>query len=155
MKQRIPAISIRQPWAHLILIGVKEIEIRGWQIEYRGPMWLHSPKVVDRDGIEWCGAMYRTPMKPFWTGGYVGLIEVVGMTGLGPDAWTDLRGRHLCPGRWPGVKNARYGWIVRRLLSFEQLDGGPVVSARGGQRIFYPSPTDERKLRKLASARLP
>lgn len=30
------ALSIRQPWAHLIMCGEKEYEYRTWQTEYRG-----------------------------------------------------------------------------------------------------------------------
>lgn len=36
------ALSVRQPWAHLILNGRKPIETRSWQTEYRGDLVICS-----------------------------------------------------------------------------------------------------------------
>lgn len=36
------AISIQQPWAHLIVHGYKPIENRTWTTEYRGPLLIHA-----------------------------------------------------------------------------------------------------------------
>ncbi|MBI4446675.1 MAG: ASCH domain-containing protein [Acidobacteria bacterium] len=36
------AISVRQPWAELLISGRKSIEIRSWAHEYRGGTWLHA-----------------------------------------------------------------------------------------------------------------
>ena len=38
------AISLWQPWAHLIAIGAKGYETRGWSTRYRGPMAIHAAK---------------------------------------------------------------------------------------------------------------
>lgn len=35
-------ISIRQPWATLIVHGVKDIENRSWATRYRGPVLVHA-----------------------------------------------------------------------------------------------------------------
>ncbi|WP_090371383.1 ASCH domain-containing protein [Nitrosospira sp. Nl5] len=37
-----PALSVQQPWAELIITGCKSIEIRSWQTDYRGPLWIHA-----------------------------------------------------------------------------------------------------------------
>lgn len=34
------ALTIRQPWAHLIAIGKKTVEIRSWATKYRGPLLI-------------------------------------------------------------------------------------------------------------------
>ena len=43
------ALTVRQPWASLIALGVKRIETRSWRTSYRGPLaihaGLHRPKV--------------------------------------------------------------------------------------------------------------
>jgi hypothetical protein len=39
------ALSIRQPWAWLIVNGFKTIENRSWLTNYRGPMLIHAGKV--------------------------------------------------------------------------------------------------------------
>lgn len=42
------ALSVRNPWAHLILCGEKEFEFRTWQTDYRGDLLICSsanPKI--------------------------------------------------------------------------------------------------------------
>ena len=52
------ALTIRQPWASLIALGVKTIETRGWRTDYRGPLVIHAgltyePWNVDGGDDEW------------------------------------------------------------------------------------------------------
>ena len=42
----VKVLSIRQPWAWLILTGHKTIENRGWSTRYRGPLYIHAGKNV-------------------------------------------------------------------------------------------------------------
>jgi hypothetical protein len=37
-------LSIRQPWAGLIVAGIKDIENRSWSTSYRGPILIHAGK---------------------------------------------------------------------------------------------------------------
>lgn len=37
-------LSIRQPWAALIVAGIKDIENRSWSTSYRGPILIHAGK---------------------------------------------------------------------------------------------------------------
>ncbi len=36
------AITIRQPWASLVALGVKTVETRSWHTRYRGPLAIHA-----------------------------------------------------------------------------------------------------------------
>ncbi len=45
------ALSIRQPWAWLILHGGKDIENRDWATRFRGRVLIHASKGMTRD--EW------------------------------------------------------------------------------------------------------
>lgn len=38
------AISLLQPWASLVIMGVKTIETRSWQTAYRGSLLIHASK---------------------------------------------------------------------------------------------------------------
>ena len=38
------AISVRQPWASLILLAGKDIENRTWETRVRGPILIHAAK---------------------------------------------------------------------------------------------------------------
>ena len=40
------ALSIRQPWAWLIVNGHKDIENRSWRTRYRGPVLIHASQGV-------------------------------------------------------------------------------------------------------------
>jgi hypothetical protein len=46
------ALSIRQPWAWLIVNGYKDVENRPWDTNYRGPLLIHAPKQWDQNGFE-------------------------------------------------------------------------------------------------------
>lgn len=41
-------LSIRQPWAWLIVNGHKDVENREWSTDYRGPLLIHASKTVRR-----------------------------------------------------------------------------------------------------------
>jgi len=41
------AISIRQPWAWLIVQGYKDVENRMWSTSYRGPILICASKALD------------------------------------------------------------------------------------------------------------
>ena len=43
------ALSIRQPWAELILSGKKAYELRSWRTPVRGRIWIHAARRVERD----------------------------------------------------------------------------------------------------------
>ncbi len=75
------ALSIRQPWAFLIVQGWKDIENRTWQASYRGPVLIHAGQTVDRailpavrKELARCGL--ECPSE-FPTGGIVGQAEIV------------------------------------------------------------------------------
>lgn len=40
------ALSIRQPWAELIVRGIKDVENRGWKTGYRGLLVVHASKTM-------------------------------------------------------------------------------------------------------------
>jgi len=44
------AISIKQPWASLIVEGIKDIENRNWFTHYRGRFYIHTGKGFDTQG---------------------------------------------------------------------------------------------------------
>lgn len=45
------AISIRQPWAHLIVCGLKKYETRTWNTNHRGLTLIHASKKIDEDAM--------------------------------------------------------------------------------------------------------
>jgi len=51
------ALSIRQPWAWLIVDGTKDIENREWFTSYRCPVLIHASKKWDQNGFDYANAM--------------------------------------------------------------------------------------------------
>lgn len=41
------AITIHQPWAQLIALGIKKIETRSWRTHYQGPIAIHASQRLD------------------------------------------------------------------------------------------------------------
>ena len=55
-------LSVRQPWAWLIVAGYKPVENRTWRTSYRGPLLIHASQAMEpedfpmqREWIETCG----------------------------------------------------------------------------------------------------
>lgn len=46
------ALTVRQPWASLIISGQKNVENRCWSTQYRGRLAIHAAKTIDEDGYE-------------------------------------------------------------------------------------------------------
>lgn len=76
-------LSIRQPWAWLIVNGHKTIENRTWHTRYRGPILIHAGKGMTRDEYEDAAdfALDRGVQVPLFgalkRGGIVGRARVV------------------------------------------------------------------------------
>ena len=69
------ALSIKQPWAWLIVNGYKDIENRDWKTKYRGPVYIHASKRIDFAGIQWIKANFpyiQLPPLEQQVGGIVG-----------------------------------------------------------------------------------
>ena len=46
------ALSLKQPWAELILQGKKKIEIRKWNTHFRGEFLIHASKISDMESMK-------------------------------------------------------------------------------------------------------
>ncbi len=71
------AISIRQPWAALLVAGVKSIEVRTWKTRRRGRVLIHAAKLIDERPEAW--RWITTPeLKSVATlrGGFIGVGEL-------------------------------------------------------------------------------
>ena len=49
MKSSMKALTVRQPWAWLLIHGLKNIENRDWWCSYRGQLAIHAAKGMTRD----------------------------------------------------------------------------------------------------------
>ena len=39
---RMTCLTMHQPWASLLVYGIKRAEGRGWTTDFRGRLWIHA-----------------------------------------------------------------------------------------------------------------
>lgn len=79
----LKALSIRQPWAWLIINGGKDFENRTWATQYRGPVLIHAAKGMTpkeyaeaSDWADFCGVSVP-PINELQRGGIIGAADIV------------------------------------------------------------------------------
>ena len=70
------ALSIKQPWAALILHGVKSIEIRSWTTARRGRIYIHAGRIIDDRPQGWNLVTAEIKEAAQLTGGLLGIVEI-------------------------------------------------------------------------------
>lgn len=85
--RQIPALSVRQPWAHRIMHRGKDIENRSWETQYRGWIMLHAGQALDREAIDDPFADPRDRGVEYDRGGIVGVVRIDGVTRDDPSRW--------------------------------------------------------------------
>jgi hypothetical protein len=105
----LKALSIRQPWAWLIVSGHKDIENRGWNTNFRGRILVHAGLryAIPKDCWPWKDIPHP---GSFDVGGIVGSVEIADVVTQSRSRWFEgpfgfvlrdpRRGRFVpCPGR--------------------------------------------------------
>jgi hypothetical protein len=111
-------ITIRHPWAYLIVNGSKDIENRSWSTSYRGPVLSHASLNVNR---ALC-LKHRIDPSTLQRGGVIGIGEIVDCVKKHRSRWFlgkygfVLRKRRPLPFiRWKGALGLRN--VPGRLLT--------------------------------------
>lgn len=93
------ALSIRQPWAWLIVNGYKDIENRNWDTKYRGQVLIHasskrptkseveSAREILRQTAGWEVAIRMPSAEHYELGGIVGVATITGTSRNAPSPW--------------------------------------------------------------------
>lgn len=71
------ALSIRQPWAALIVLGIKTIEIRRWPLAYRGQLLIHASSYPDKREQGWRLVPPEGANLTRLRGGVIGMVNMV------------------------------------------------------------------------------
>ena len=45
-------LTLKQPWATLVSEGYKKYEFRTWKTNFRGELYIHAGKGIDKEGME-------------------------------------------------------------------------------------------------------
>ena len=108
------ALGIRQPWAELILRGVKTIEVRSRETNIRGPIYLYtSKKPADIEPAEVAARTHEIETDKLPMGVLVGTVEIVDsrLCELADSVASCVPKSYL--------KN-QYGWTLANPVRFEE-----------------------------------
>jgi hypothetical protein len=117
------ALSIRQPWASLIVCGLKTVEIRTWSTAYRGLLYIHASK--SQDDI----AMNRFQLEAPPMGALLGTVELARVEPFTKEMWEELAEKHLDNGAFI---SGLYAWHLENARPLAE----PV--AYRGERSLFP-----------------
>jgi hypothetical protein len=127
-----PALTVRQPWAELIITGRKSIEVRKWWTDYRGPLWIHAGRTEDVE----LGRKFG--LGQLFNGGFIGRVILTAIVQFDGERWSRWRERHLCDG--PMLQTA-YGWVLKDPVRLKEP-----LPAKGALGLFWPDDSITRAL---------
>jgi len=106
------ALSIKQPFAELILQGRKKIELRKWNTKFRGTFYIHTSGNIDKE------MMKKYGFKELPKQSIVGKARLVDVKKYENEKeFLDDKDKHL----GSNIKLGKYGFIledVKRVKSF-------------------------------------
>jgi hypothetical protein len=100
-------LSLKQPWAELVLQGKKKIEIRKWNTNFRGKFLIHASKTPDKE------AMKKFGFEELPCGFIIGEAELVDVKRYNREEFEKDKDKHLATEEF-----GNYGFVlqeVRRL----------------------------------------
>ena len=132
-------LSVRQPWASLLVSGIKDIENRSWDTPYRGKLLIHasSRKYSEKD-------LYRIPyelrnaLQNGITTGTYPLDEVPYSAIIGYVTLADCIEGH--DSIW--AEDGCYNWVLKDAYIFDT----PILGIKGKLNLYDVPELDENNL---------
>ena len=118
-------LSFHQPRAEQIIRGDKTVDIRTWQVQYRGPLVVHASS-KRRDAR--CRLLGFDPDALDY-GALIGTVELTEIVPLDEATYEPLRGEHLLDTPFPG--SPCYAWHLANSRRFDAP-----IPHRGRMRLF-------------------
>jgi hypothetical protein len=139
-------ISVRQPWASLIVGGMKDVENRTWPTKYRGAVLIHASLKVDDTSSEDIERRFGVSMpSELPLGGIVGITEIVDCVRPHASRWYSpghyafllTNSRPLPFVRWKGQQGLRDA--PAELVDMLNMDGGEASADRVSLDAIVPA----------------
>lgn len=125
------AISLWQPWASAIALGLKRIESRGWWTGYRGPLAIHAAKRWTADERDYAAHFARVTGRDELRAPPLGAIVA---TCVVTGCW---RAEDLLPvisqleEMFGNYAPGRFGWLLAEIVPLAQP-----IPFKGAQGFF-------------------
>ena len=75
-------LTIKQPWATLIMQGDKRFEFRSWQTKYRGDLLIHAGKGIDKEAMK---RLFKYLPENIPLGKILGKVKLVNCIKMSPE----------------------------------------------------------------------
>ncbi|MCR4284697.1 MAG: ASCH domain-containing protein [archaeon] len=106
------ALSLKQPFAELILSGKKTIELRNWNTKFRGNFLIHSSRVSDKK------AMKKFGFDILPVGKILGIANLVDVREYKNDIEHEKdKKKHLADTSW-----GNFGFVLEDVTRIKPLD---------------------------------
>jgi len=145
------ALSLKQPWAALLVHGRKSVEVRNWPTPRRGRVLIHAARVSDPRPAAWAHVSPELLAAARLVGGIVGAADLTGCVAYrSAEAFAADRHLHLNDPTWyrPPVL---YGFTFANMVEvpFRRLPGWmrffPVpAEAADGYNASVSPPAEDR-----------
>ncbi|QTE37508.1 ASCH domain-containing protein [Mucilaginibacter gossypii] len=119
------ALSVKQPWAALIVSGIKDIENRTWKTNFRGRVYIHaSQKPVDeiQELLDMLSLNIKTAVEQFNYSAIIGEVDIVDCVQNHPSLWAE---------------NGVWNWVLANPVKYET----PILNVKGGLSFWKYNPT--------------
>ncbi|MDR2223588.1 MAG: ASCH domain-containing protein [Flavobacteriaceae bacterium] len=111
------AISVKQPWAELICLGVKDIENRTWKTKFRGRVYIHAPAKEDKSSrltTEQVNAIDHIEETRLELSAIIGEVDIVDCVQNHKSIWAE---------KGEGI----WHWVLKNPVFYEQ----PILNVKG------------------------
>lgn len=109
-------LTIKQPWATLIMQGNKRFEFRSWQTNYRGELLIHAGKGIDKEAIK---RLEKYLPKELPLGKILGKVTLVNCVKMSPGFKEELLKENKDIYAQSSFKE-NYGWQLENVEVFDK-----------------------------------
>ena len=109
-------LTIKQPWAILIMQGYKRFEFRSWQTKYRGDLLIHAGKGIDKEAMK---RLEKYIPKDMPNGKILGKVTLVDCIKMSPEFKEELLKENSDIYTKSSFKE-NYGWQIDNVQIFDE-----------------------------------
>lgn len=106
------ALSLKQPWAELVMQGKKKIEIRKWNTNFRGDFLIHASKSPDMDSMN----RFNFKMNELPVGKILGKAKLIDVLSYKNNSEFEKdKDKHLATPEW-----GKFGFVLESVERFDK-----------------------------------
>lgn len=115
------ALSIKEPYATLIVKGIKKIETRSYKTNYRGPLLIHASKSkVEKDILANKELVSLFDFEELSYGEIIGKCEIIDCIYMDEKFLEEIK-KHKVEYICGDYKLGRYAWVLDKVEKLEKI----------------------------------